>query len=135
MMQDRFGPALGVGGATAILFYWIVSAAVKMGCRSNYLPVDYSIDSQATAALVAVGFGFTAFAFCFAVFGEAQTDKFEKLAALGLLIIAAIWITFVLLDGDICSATAWKRYAAYLIAPSLIGSIAVVGRRWISKND
>jgi len=135
MSKERLGLAAVIGGGTAAISFWIVSAIVKISCSSRYFAADHLIDPQGTAILVALGFGVAAFAFAFVVLGQTRPDRFEKLVVLSLLSIIVLWLAYVLLDGKTCSPDDWKRYAAYLIVPSMIGSIAVVGRRWIAQND
>jgi hypothetical protein len=131
---DRLGGAAVISGLACALFYWILAALIRMSCVSQYYGNDFVLP-QETALLISVGFAFSAFSFAFVMLGKPQPDRFEKGIALLLFCIMILWLAFVLVDDQGCSAAAWKRYAAYLIVPSFLCSVTIVGRRWMSQND
>jgi hypothetical protein len=134
--RETIGGAAVIAGVGGFTSYWLVSALIEMSCSSRY-NFDYSdkISTASTSFLASLAIAISIFVFSFVVIERKIADKFDKVITLFLATALVFWLAFVFVDGNVCSAVAWRSYVAYLIVPSLLATIALIGKRWLKPND
>jgi hypothetical protein len=125
---------LGLAAIVGVVFYFVVSAILKLACDNGY-PIDPSIAISGTSFLVALASSLTALIIVYAVDSPGSSDNFEKLAAIFAAGVTIVWLAYVFVDDRICSSMAWREYVTTLITPMLLISLAVIGRRWMKTNN
>jgi hypothetical protein len=132
--NDQIAGAAGFASIGAFFSYLFIDSLIDNSCSFSILGSG-QLNSSGTAILASVAIGSCLFTFCYVLIVGKDSSKFDKLVALALAATAIFWLANLILNGNVCSPLAWREHVTFLIVPSLFAILAVVGRKWLNKND
>ena len=131
--NTRLAACFGVVGG--FFGYAVISSLIKMTCTSPLIfEHTDKIARAGTSVLAAFAIAITIFVFAIVSLNQKTIEKFDKIVVLTLAAYVVFWLLYVFLDNRVCSPDAWRHYIAYLIVPSLLATIALVGKSWLNPH-